>query len=205
MADNKKSSGWGSFNVVAWVVIVLLLLLASAPMTWAKSSFVGATGPKGETGVQGVQGLQGLEGLQGLRGLTGAQGEQGLKGDTGAQGIAGPVGPQGPQGEVGPQGNDGAILSYIVTNTGSNSGVLSAGTLVSADATCYEGSVLTGGGAYITTTGNKQNFVLRNSYPSAADTWTAEAVVSNTFAVSNIVTVTSYAICNGGSTFTLPN
>lgn len=188
MADNKKSSGWGSFNVVAWVVIVLLLLLASAPMTWAKGSFVGATGPKGETGVQGVQGLQGLDGAQGLRGLTGAQGEQGLKGDTGAQGVAGPVGPQG---EAGPLAE---TYTYIITGTpGSDQGALSAGSTVLSTATCYEGDVILGGGASVDTTGSKQNLVLRNSYPIGPDTWSAEAILIN--ADESVITVTAYAIC----------
>jgi len=73
-----------------------------------------------------------------------------------------------------------------------------AGTLVTATATCALGKVALGGGGRITvSSGLAEAFVsLRSSYPSAANTWTAVAVVTVGLPLVTSTTVTPYVLCS---------
>jgi hypothetical protein len=75
---------------------------------------------------------------------------------------------------------------------------VAAGTLVTATATCASGKVALGGGARITvSSGVAEAFVsLRSSYPSAANTWTAVAVVTVGLPLLTSTTVTPYVLCS---------
>jgi hypothetical protein len=79
----------------------------------------------------------------------------------------------------------------------SSTGV-SAGTLVTATATCAAGKVLLGGGGRVTvSSGLADAFVsLRSSYPTATDTWTAVAIVTVGLPLGASTTVTAYALCS---------
>jgi hypothetical protein len=73
-----------------------------------------------------------------------------------------------------------------------------AGTLVTATATCPASKVLLGGGARITVSSALGDALvaLRTSYPSAADTWTAVAVVTVSLPLATSTTVTAHALCS---------
>ena len=80
-----------------------------------------------------------------------------------------------------------------VTSTGPG-----AGTLVTATATCAAGKVVLGGGALVTVSSSSfdQRVALRSSYPSAAATWTAIAIVVTGLPGGQSTTVTAYALCS---------
>ena len=69
---------------------------------------------------------------------------------------------------------------------------------MTATATCAAGKVALGGGGAITvSSGPAEAFVsLRSSYPSAADTWTAIAVVTVGLPLLTSTTVTPYVLCS---------
>jgi hypothetical protein len=74
-----------------------------------------------------------------------------------------------------------------------------AGTVVSKSVSC-PGTVLTGGGVQVTTTGGSDGKVaLRASYPFPAagvnGTWTASAVAVANFNPGDTFTVVVYAVC----------
>ena len=73
-----------------------------------------------------------------------------------------------------------------------------AGTLITATATCAAGKVVLGGGALVTTSnaGSDRRVALRTSYPSAANTWTAVAIVITDLQNGQSATVTAYALCS---------
>jgi hypothetical protein len=71
----------------------------------------------------------------------------------------------------------------------------SAGTTITATATCGVGKVLLGGGGQVQTTGAADNVSVLASYPSSTTTWTTTGVVLGTIGASKSVTVTAYAIC----------
>jgi hypothetical protein len=56
--------------------------------------------------------------------------------------------------------------------------------------------MLGGGGQATTTGGNPHRFVLRKSYPSSPNAWTAEGVVTQTLTEGGQGTVTAYAMCS---------
>jgi hypothetical protein len=63
---------------------------------------------------------------------------------------------------------------------------------------CPGGTVVLGGGALVTTNAaQKERALLISSYPSAADTWTAEGVVAiAALGAGNTMSVTAYALCS---------
>ena len=73
-----------------------------------------------------------------------------------------------------------------------------AGTLVTATATCAAGKVALGGGGRVTVSNPlAEGFVaMRSSYPSAAGTWTAVAVVTASLPLLTSATVTPYVLCS---------
>jgi hypothetical protein len=85
-----------------------------------------------------------------------------------------------------------------VTGTPTTSVSPAAGTLVTATATCAAGKVVLGGGGHATVSNAALNpyLAFRSSYPSAADTWTAVAVVIASFPPGVSTSVTAYALCS---------
>lgn len=69
---------------------------------------------------------------------------------------------------------------------------------MTATATCDPGKVVLGGGARVTVSNAiaDENVSLRSSYPSAANTWTAVAVVTDSLPLLTSTTVTAYALCS---------
>jgi hypothetical protein len=76
--------------------------------------------------------------------------------------------------------------------------VVARNTLVTATATCPGSAVVLGGGASVTTTQpQRERAQLVSSYPSAAGTWTAVAVVAiGNITAGNTMTVTAYVLCS---------
>jgi hypothetical protein len=85
-----------------------------------------------------------------------------------------------------------------VTGTPTTAVSPAAGTLVTATVTCAAGKVVLGGGALVTVSSAalEQFVALRTSYPSAADTWTAVAVVMASLPIGQSTSVTAYALCS---------
>jgi len=155
---------------------------------------IGEIGEQGEMGLQGPAGVQGIQGIQGETGLTGPQGLQGLQGLTGPMGPQGEIGPIGPQGLTGPAGPSGAtrVVGSSVTS-GNNP---SAGTKVTATASCETGKVVYGGGVLVSSTGQPERVVVQSSYPSATNIWTGIGIATTSMTASNNFTVTAYALCS---------
>lgn len=96
--------------LITFTILVGLLSILSAFVSYRKLYAIGPVGLKGYTGIQGPKGPIGPTGPTGPSGVTGPSGPQGPKGLTGPpgpSGIAGPVGPMGPQGLQGLQGPSG--------------------------------------------------------------------------------------------------
>ncbi|MEK7423600.1 MAG: hypothetical protein AAB131_07125 [Actinomycetota bacterium] len=98
----------------------------------------------------------------------------------------GPAGPTGPAGATGPSGT--ATLVFVTasaTDTAFNNNEE-----LTATATCSGATPrVIGGGVQ---TSSNQKFQVANSWPSAADAWTATIV---SFGSAGSVTMTTYAIC----------
>lgn len=183
----------------------------------------GPQGQQGDAGAPGAQGEQGPQGDKGDPGDTGPQGEkgdkgdpgdpgpQGDKGDPGDPGDPGPQGDKGDPGDPGPQGEKGdpglqgppgptLAASTLVTGNAENSALNApAGTVITATATCATDKVILGGGGIVMVTGGTENQTGRasliESYASAADTWTAKAVVIVDLSTGNNVNLQATAVC----------
>ena len=85
-----------------------------------------------------------------------------------------------------------------MTGTPVTSAGPSAGMLITGTATCAAGKVVLGGGALVTVSnsGSDRRVALRTSYPSAANTWTAVAIVITDLQNGQSATVTAYALCS---------
>ncbi len=163
----------------------------------------GPQGPQGDPGSQGLIGPQGLQGPQGDPGPQGAPGPQGPQGDpgpqgaTGPQGAQGPQGPQGAQGLQGPQGIPGPADSQVLAPVSATSAAgLNAGQAFTLTSTCPAGKkILAGGWAYSVSTPAQATRVTVDSYPSAADAWTATVLVNQNLGASVTITLSVYAVC----------
>ena len=128
-------------------------------------------------------------------------------------GAAGPAGPEGPQGPAGADGTDGAQgaagadgapgpsgSTLVSGTTVTSAGGANVGTQVIATATCAAGKLVLGGGALVTTTetgSNVKRAGLVSSYPTAADTWTAIGMVTDSkLGGGETISVTAYALCS---------
>jgi hypothetical protein len=71
-------------------------------------------------------------------------------------------------------------------------------TTVTATATCPSGTVLLGGGAFVSTTATqKERAILQSSYPSSTTVWTGVGVVGiGALGAGQTMTVTAYALCS---------
>ena len=118
--------------------------------------------------------------------MTGARGPTGVRGPTGAKGVTGAKGPTGPAGPSNPTLVNGTVQTSAANPT--------AGTAVTATATCASGKLL-GGGARVTAPGQTQRVVLAQSYPSSATVWTAVGVVITTMTGGNTMSVQAFALC----------
>jgi hypothetical protein len=78
-----------------------------------------------------------------------------------------------------------------VQTTASNPNVT---TTLSATATCPAGKVLLGGGAKVTS-GQPERAVVQQSYPSAANTWTAVGLVITSMNSGNTMSVQAFVVC----------
>jgi hypothetical protein len=68
------------------------------------------------------------------------------------------------------------------------------GVTAASTASCGTGLKMLGGGVNVTSTGNGAKAAVASSYPSAANTWTATAIVIAAGSNSSS-TITSYVIC----------
>jgi hypothetical protein len=163
----------------------------------------GLTGPMGPQGEQGEQGPAGADGNDGLTGPMGPQGEQGEQGPAGADGndgLTGPMGPPGIPGPIGPQGPAGPGLSSIVTatNSATSSSNASSGTELVVDVDCGLGTMMTGGGGRVDSSGGTTQDVkgvMLESYPLDGDTWRVRGILTQNLTANTTVTVHAYARC----------
>jgi hypothetical protein len=101
--------------------------------------------------------------------------------------LRGRRGPAGPPGPAGGAGGTATALSVVAAP-----GVVSAGNVTSATATCPPGRTVSGGGVRIDSAGDSS---MRESYPSQSNTaWTAR--VGNDDVAGNF-NYTVFAVCAG--------
>jgi hypothetical protein len=124
--------------------------------------------------------------------VTGPQGNNGNNGNNGINGTNGATGPTGPTGATGATGPIGASTITAGTPVTITAGS-GQGTEFSATAACPGGKVLLGGGANVTKVLSTDVIPLEESYPSAATTWTAKAVVD---VGTSGGTLTAYVVCS---------
>ncbi len=150
----------------------------------------GATGPQGPAGPAGPQGLPGAGGPQGPMGATGSAGPQGVagsRGDPGPQGLPGPQGPQGATGPQGPAGAGGTLRASSVTVLRNRQPGDAPFSLVSVEAQCPAGSVLSGGSAIF------QGYAVSGSSPvSSNNSWLAYAITPPD---QNAASIQAFAVC----------
>jgi hypothetical protein len=128
-----------------------------------------------------------LVGPKGAKGDTGATGPQGATGATGSQGATGATGPQGPSGYTGYQ---------VVTDSKTFTDAPGATSQAWAAATCPQGKVLIGGGAYTTSdegylTSNGPLFASGQMY----NEWYARYLVRSDAGSGTSITLTAVAFC----------
>jgi hypothetical protein len=174
-------------------------------VAWPPSGAPGPAGPAGPAGPPGSAGPPGPTGATGPpgpggQGGTGPAGPQGPPGPTGGVGPAGPagaVGAQGPAGPTGPQGPAGAggtLTTTVVTSQDASGQAIHS--LMSAQADCPAGAILTGGGGFVSNSvaAEQGNVQLVGSRPSG-NGWQATGVVNSALGSSQVMEVTAYAIC----------
>jgi hypothetical protein len=123
----------------------------------------------------------------------------GFTGSTGATGVTGATGATGVTGATGATGATGLTASQIVSSgpvESSNSA--SAGTQVTATASCPAGKTLLGGGGRATKGGSAplSSLTLAESYPSASNTWKAVGTVTNNLGSGQRLLVEAYVVCS---------
>ena len=112
----------------------------------------------------------------------------GLCGTAWIRGAAGPAGPIGPAGP-----SDSQVLAPV---SGTSAAGLSAGQSYSLTRTCPAGKKILGGGwTYSVSTANQTSRVAVDSYPSAANAWTATVRVHQNFGGAVTITLNVYAVC----------
>jgi hypothetical protein len=172
----------------------------------AQQGSEGLPGPIGLPGPTGIAGPTGAAGSKGATGVAGATGAAGLKGSTGADGATGAAGvgttgvtgATGPTGVAGSTGATGPSEVTIVTGSASSTAVgETVGALTGAStAECTGGKLLVGGGAQPVTTGATAPVpAIVESFPSAANTWTAKDAVLNAGSAGSTLAVKAYALC----------
>ena len=111
--------------------------------------------------------------------------QAGQQGRQGAQGEPGPQGEQGEKGDKGKKGDPGTAATYFVTNEASATG------LVTGNARCDEGDLVTGGG-YRLLSGPPVSVI--EDYPSGARAWTISILVADGSTQS--IDIEIYAVCS---------
>lgn len=161
----------------------------------------GDVGPQGPIGETGERGAIGPMGPQGPKGDTGDVGPQGIRGEQGLTGLTGAQGVQGDRGEKGDTGAPGTISTQIITGAPFVVTLSSEGNAF-ATAKCPDGTSVLGGGAKYEVTNGPQNYTgvyqgiyLTQSFPSASDTWQANAFFFNPNVRGANLVLTAYAIC----------
>jgi Collagen triple helix repeat (20 copies) len=149
-------------------LVVLAVLLVTAPGWNWQPGPPGPRGPRGHTGEAGPRGPRGFRGPRGHRG------------PRGFRGLPGPAGPPGPPGIVGTQ---------IVQATSA----ANAATPKQALAVCPAGTFLTGGG--FSTSALSSDLILRQDSPVGARGWLINMAETAGFPNGIAWSVTAFAIC----------